>query len=200
MILFFEEYLAIILKNLRAVYTGTDSLAILHGFEHKIRHHKSDTQKALALTSFAEYFGVSLWIKDINSIFIYVNEICCNLILLQPIDDVLFQKDNDFKQNALSVCCLESDKKVVTQNERLRFLEFAAYQNGDELWLDICKMPRHSPSGRVLGVLGFAVNIAKIVPQNVKDNYQKAKSVEIPLEAVLSPDNLFTLLGGHREN
>lgn len=195
MILFFEKCLSHIIPRIKAAHNNKkDNFATLRGFVEKLEKCKSDVQKSKILNMIAEYFNVALWIKDTNNIFIYVNEACCKLILFHPIDDALFKKDGEFEQNALSVLCTKSDAKVIEKNTPLRFIEHAIYNGGKSVWIDVCKSPTHSPNNRIIGTIGSGVDISKIVPQDVKDKYREAQSVEISFDVMLTKETIIKIL------
>ena len=111
-------------------------------------------------------------------------------------DGALFLKDNDFIDNAMAPLCLHSDKEVLKRKKMLRFIEKAIYHNGESRWLDTCKCPTFSPSGRVSGTMGTGVLINRIVSRNLMTKHEGAFSIEIPLETVLTTEGLDKLIAG----
>jgi PAS domain-containing protein len=85
------------------------------------------------LKSALDTFGVALWIKDINSHFLFVNQVCCETILRCTIDDALLKTDADFKNDALAKICHISDKKVIESQKTRRFIEHAVYADGESV-------------------------------------------------------------------
>ncbi len=144
-------------------------------------------------------FEVALWVKDINGCFLYVNKACCEKILKCSKTEALSLKNGDLKKDALAQVCMKSDTEVLKSRKTQRWIEHAVYEDGRNVFIDTVKSPVYDDTKtKIIGIVGNAVDITDNVPGSVKK--AQSNSVEIPLEAVLSSDNLFNILGGLHED
>ena len=125
--------------------------------------------------------GIPIWVKDINSRFLYLNEICANDILNTTVDKAMNLTDSDFEGNALAQVCIESDKKVLESLTTIRTIEHARYADRD-IWLDVVKSPIFIGTNLV-GVSGRAKNITSTVPIEIRDRFSKAGSIVIDIDS-----------------
>lgn len=189
-LLFFEECMESLFVRIEAAFPGRGNAAALLGFKMKFEEAKTDFEKRKVVKAVTEYFNVAFWLKDTNHVFLYVNEGCCALILFCPMDEVLFKKEGEFEEDLLSKFCVLGDIKVMKLNHSIRFIEHAVYQGERHVWLDICKCPTYSPSGRVTGTMGSGVDLSLIVPDEIKEGFRTTESIEIPMREVLTPNKI----------
>lgn len=194
-LLFFDIYMCRLLLSLETAFSCNGDLKVLRGFKARHARAKTDLDKRKVIKALTEHFNVALWIKDVNHVFLYVNEGCCLLILSSPMDNgVLFKMDDDFDRDSLSEFCMLGDIKVMKEDRPLRFIEHAVYPGQQHVWLDICKWPTHSPSGRVIGTIGFGVDLSLNVSDGTKERFRSPQSFEIDMDEVLISDRILGLL------
>lgn len=192
---FFQKCLSHLIPRIAAVYSDPETTTLLYKYKDKFDNAISEIQQSKIMDAAMELFSVSMWIKDIDSNFLYHNYSCREIILSTAISDgLLFLKDNDFIDNALARLCLHSDKEVLKRKKMLRFVEKAVYTNGESKWLDICKAPTFSPSGRISGTMGTGVLLNRIVSEDLMTNHNKELSFEIPLSTILTTEILDNLV------
>lgn len=138
-------------------------------------------------------YGVAIWVKDENCRFLYVNSNCCKVILGCTEEEALGMTDDDFKQDALATICIESDKQTMFSKKTQRRIEHARYPNGKDVFLDVVKSPRIEED-RVVGTIGSAVDITRNIPEEIREKYKVADSIEIPLNAFIGVSELVDLL------
>lgn len=193
-LLFFDKCLEHLIPRIGAAFPDSDSTVILRGFKEEYNNSKSEIKRYEILDKTMKYFNVAMWIKDLDNLFLYVNEALCSLILSHPIEDSLFKVDSDFEQDEMAQICIGSDMKVLKENKMMRFLEIATYNKNKPVWLDICKVPTRGPSGRISGTMGTAVDIKNIVPDEIKKKYMEAISIEIAFGVVLTGEKITSIL------
>lgn len=192
--LFFESCLKCLIPRIEAAFPEKGNSAILHGYEANFKKAVRDTERRKILKALIDYFNIALWMKDINNIFFYLNEGCCSLILFHATDEALFKRDTDFDKDQLAHLCILGDKKVIKRNESIRFIEHARYDNGKNVWVDVCKCPTHAPGGRITGTLGCAVDLSLIVAEETKNRFVEAQSIEIPMDEILTISGITKIL------
>ncbi len=193
-LLFFDKCLEHLIPRIKAAFPDGANAAILHEFKKRYESSKSEINKYEILDEMIKHFNVATWIKDLDNLFLYVNEALCGLILFHPVEDSLFKTDLDFKKNAMARICTASDKKVVKENRMMRFLEIATYNENKPVWLDICKAPMKGPSNRISGTMGTAVDLKNIVTDETKKKYIKAVSIELPFNVVLTGEKIASII------
>lgn len=198
---FFEKCLSHLIPRIEAVFPKQKAKNVLHEYKHKFDDAISEIQQSKIMDEAMNRFKVCMWIKDIGSNFIYHNQSCRDIILstIMP-DSVLFLKDNDFIDNALAPACSHSDKEVIRRKEMLRFIEKAVYYNGESRWLDICKVPTFSPSGRINGTMGTGILINRLVSRDLMLNHRKDFYLEIPFDTVLTTEKIDEIVRGDNAN
>ena len=194
-LLFFQKCLSHLIPRISAVYSDSASVELLLAYKKKFDKALSEIHQSKIMDDAMRLFKVSMWIKDVDSNFIYHNRPCRDIILATVLPDgVLFLRDNDFIDNALAPLCLYSDGEVLRRKEMLRFVEKAVYHNGESRWLDVCKTPTFSPSGRISGTMGTGILINRIVSEHLMLNHKGPISIEIPFETVLTTQVLDDLV------
>ena len=124
---------------------------------------------------------ISIWVKDLECRFTYLNDACARDILGGvTVDEALHFTDADFDSDILAHKCMESDRKVQESLTTRRFIEHARYPNRD-LWLDVVKSPLFVKE-KLIGVVGSAKDITDHVSKKLKDSFNEPASVEIDLE------------------
>lgn len=119
----------------------------------------------------------SIWAKDLNGRFLYLNDVCARVILRTTVDKALHLTDEDFERDALAPVCMLSDKKVLESLTTRRFIEHARYADRD-LWLDAVKSPLFK-AGKLIGVVGSGKDITDTLPIEIKDRFKRAGSLEL---------------------
>lgn len=192
-ILFFEDQIDRVVSRISAAFPTGFYRSLLREYKKTYDCAINDSVRYETIKKTTEYFKVPLWMKDTNGVFIYVNCICCDTILRTK-DNVIFQKNIDFADCALSKNCEEGDKKVIDCGYDRRFIEHAMYGKNQHLWVDVYKAPLKSPSGRICGTLGTGVDLGLLASQKTKEKYTKTGSIEISLDVVLTKEKIIKIL------
>lgn len=138
-------------------------------------------------------FGVALWLKDINSQFLYANDICCTTILKCTLQEALNLKNGDLKNDALSVVCMKSDQVIIKNQVTKRWIEHAVYKDSQHIFIDTVKSPVYDDN-KLVGVVGNAVNITDVIPNIIKKQHTKSGLIEIALNESISKQRYIELL------
>lgn len=192
---FFKSCLTHLIPRVVAVYPDPNAIEILMEYKCKFDNALSEIQQSKIMDEAMSRFKVCMWMKDIDSNFIYHNQSCREIILstVMP-NSVLFLRDNDFVDNALASLCLYSDGVVIKEGKMARFIEKAIYYNGESRWLDICKAPTKTPSGRINGTMGTGILINRIVSKELMTNHKGGISIRIPMNTVLTTEEVSSIV------
>lgn len=145
------------------------------------------------VSTIRDNFGVALWIKDATHKFIFANKVCWNSILKCKEDELESLTMEDFEKDELAKVCIASDKVVMEAKKTMRFIEYAIYENGNEIVLDVVKSPRLI-CGEVIGTIGSGVIVTESILSDLKNRKKKSYSVEIPLHIVMGNRMIVELL------
>lgn len=195
----FRSQIPGIINKLKAIQF--DLLETRQNFDQLVIMEKKLTAKEIAVEEHVEIlekaintFGIPMWIKDLTGCFLHVNEACCEIILKCTADEALNFKNGDFKKDALSQVCMQSDSKVLTKKKTFRFIEHAVYEGNKHVWLDVTKSPVYNNQGNVVGTIGSAVVITDSVPSAIKELHTNSSSIEIPRYISIGQTNFVELL------
>ena len=176
----------ILLNNIK-----TDLLDTQKNIEATIKLDKKVAEKIHSqrlLNAAVEDFGIAIWMKDLDSNFIYANKICCDVILKCSLKEAIAAKDSDFEKNSLAEACMAGDKRVLDTKKTQRFIEHGIHNN-KHIFLDTIKSPLYFD--KVLsGTMGSGKNITDIIPENIKEIHKKACFIEIPIDTVLCEETI----------
>lgn len=136
------------------------------------------------ITTITDSFNVSLWAKDLDGRFLFVNKACCDTILKCSLQEAMSMANGDFRKDALSRVCMASDKLVLQKGSSMRFIEHAVYESGD-IYLDVLKSPLYK-DGRIAGTTGIGIIITDNIPERIKEQTRKSNSIEIPVNLTMS--------------
>lgn len=176
-------------------------IAKLKAIREDINDTKSNLSKLMEMenstsmvdvATIADSFHVSLWAKDLQGKFLFVNKACCEIILKCTLPEALRMTNGDFKDDALSQVCAQSDQLVLDSRKTMRFIEFAVYAEGD-VYLDVVKNPLYR-NGELIGTSGNAVIITDRIPDKIKKQIRKSNSIEIPVNTTMSPEMFIRFL------
>ena len=145
------------------------------------------------VSTIRDSFGVALWIKDSDHRYIFANKICCETILKCREEELGTYVDEDFEKDPLVQECMKSDKLVMKSRSTMRFIEYAVYENGNHVFLDVVKSPRLEDD-IVLGTIGSGVIITDSIPKGIRNQKRTSHSIEIPLNASMGPRTFVELL------
>ena len=149
------------------------------------------------VSTIRDSFGVALWIKDSDHRYIFANKICCETILKCREEELGTYVDEDFEKDPLVQECMKSDKLVMKSRSTMRFIEYAVYENGNHVFLDVVKSPRIEDD-IVIGTIGSGVIITDSIPVGIRSQGRTSHSIEIPLNASMSPRTFVELLERRR--
>lgn len=141
------------------------------------------------LEEIADMSHTLMWVKDMNSIYLYANKHHCVHFFKLPSecsDFVVGRSDvdlvNDFvertgKWNTFGDICLSTDFHCLNRNSTCSYLEMG-WIGDDFLTLSVRKAPRYDNQGRVIGIVGLAIdvsyrcqNIIKNIPDEIKSGH-----------------------------
>lgn len=137
-------------------------------------------------------FGMAIWIKDLESRFIFANKNCCDSILKCSPEDAMDKRDDEIDENSLSATCLRSDRQVMAMQETKRFIEHGLY-DGEHIFLDTIKSPVFF-KGELIGTAGSGSEITRMVSKELENLHPDACSVEIPINAILCKEEVKKIL------
>lgn len=183
------------LRNIRVELDKTNnSIQNLVAIEKKLSDQEAISVKYEHLMRSAmDSYGISVWVKDLNGRFVFVNKACCDIILKCTEVEALNMRDGDFKQDKLSAICVEDDLKVLSSLTTRRFLENAVYDDGKQLYIDVIKSPVYE-NDNLVGIIGSATDITANVPDTVKNLRESSGSIEISLDTTMGKEQLMRLL------
>lgn len=133
------------------------------------------------LESITNTLDISIWAKNLNNHFVYVNDTCAKVILRTTVDKALHLTDEDFELDDLATICIASDQKVLESLTTCRFIEHARYADRD-LWLDVVKSPLFI-AGKLIGTVGSGRDITELIPIEIKDRFSKAGALQLDVDS-----------------
>ena len=139
------------------------------------------------LRNITDTVGVAIWAKDADNHFVYANKCCTEQILHCSEDEAVSFTDSDFEKNDLAWACQTSDQYVQDSQLPMRFVEHNTF------WWDTLKVP-WKKNGKVVGTIGTARNITKIIPSEIKEEYPETATTIIPLDVEICRENIRRLL------
>lgn len=168
--------------HLEDAYTSLNRLEQLtREIEHRdsmIRMREHDIQHLEQLIrNVTDNVEDSIWAKDIDNNFVFVNQACCDKILRCAMDDVFSMTDADFEKDSIAKACTVSDEITKKSMRTCRFIESAIYDDGCS-WFDVLKSPWFS-KGQIIGTVGTARDITYLVPTDLEC---ECKTIEIPID------------------
>lgn len=168
--------------------------------EAKYEEENSETIRSEKLIKEAiNGFGIAMWLKDINGLFLYVNQVCCDTILHCTEQEALGLRNGDLKNDALSAVCMISDKQIMESLTTRRFIEHAVYADCECVVVDVIKSPAYD-GDKLIGVIGNAVNITDSIPDCIKEQCRVSCSIEIPINKTMGSKTFIELLEHRTES
>lgn len=189
---FFESHVGHLVERVKIIYNNKSDIDRLDLFKKEFIKVIRETEKQILMEQISNQFDLALWMKDKDSVFIFANKPCMNLILRSS--NPTFKSNGSFDKNALAILCIKSDQATIEKGKDMRFIEFAVYEGGENMWMDIYKSPLRNPSGEIYGTLGSGINITKIVPDDIKEKYRMAQSIEIGTSVILTANKISEII------
>jgi len=118
--------------------------------------------------------------KDINSVFLGCNRNFSNSVGLESPDDIVGKTDFDISDYEMAKRFIEMDKRVISTNEPIYGLhEFHKDFNGNEIWINVNKIPLQDENGDVIGILGTFEDITEkvMLSKKIIKNAKKYKDL-----------------------
>lgn len=156
-----------------------------------IQEDENDHRARMIHSAVGDY-GVAMWAKDLDSHFIYVNKVCCSMILKCTPEEALAVSNNVLSGNALAGICMRGDREVVKKAKTLRYLEHGIYDEG-HIVLDTIKSPFYGKLHKIVGTLGSCRDVTAGIPDDVLQKLDPC-SVIVPTAAVLGKKDLIKYL------
>lgn len=151
------------------------------------------TQNKLAEMAI-NHFEVAMWMKDLDGRFLFANKACCDKILKCTLKEALNMKNGDFKKDVLAQVCKRTDLEIMKRKVTKRYIEFAQYEDGKQIFIDTIKSPVFDDDRKVIGIVGNAVDITNSIPEIIKCQDRMSNSIEIPLDTTLNFGDFARLL------
>lgn len=175
--------------------TAQISIKHLIELEEELSKKEEEFQQSdIEIERAIDNFGVALWLKDLNSRFLYVNKVCCETILKCTQEEALGLRNGDLKKDAFAQVCMQSDNKIMESQTTRRFIEYATLENGKQIWIDTLKSPVFDNKSRIIQIMGNAIDITHNVPDIIKQSHGKTGSIEISINETLSAERYIELL------
>ncbi|MEA2100231.1 MAG: PAS domain-containing sensor histidine kinase [Campylobacterota bacterium] len=143
-----------------------------------LKEHNSELLKLLT-----QNLPDMLWVKDLDGIYMYVNQaICDGLLMAKDTDEPIGKNDMYFAQrerkthsdkpnwHTFGELCFDSDKTVVDNDKAMKFEEHGNIK-GELLYLEVYKAPFYDKNGKIIGTVGAGRDITEI------------KKIQLDLEA-----------------
>ncbi|MBA3025891.1 MAG: PAS domain-containing sensor histidine kinase [Sulfurimonas sp.] len=115
-----------------------------------------------------------LWVKDINGVYLYVNQAICDGLLMakdtnEPIgkNDLFFALREREKHidnpdwHTFGELCFNSDMIVIENNRAMKFEEYGNVK-GELLYLEVNKAPFYDKDGKIIGTVGTGRDITEL--------------------------------------
>jgi len=118
--------------------------------------------------------------KDINSVFLGCNKNFANAVGLQNPADIVGKTDFDLADEEKANHFIKIDKKVIKENTPIyNMQECHKKANGEEIWLNVNKIPLCNKKGKVIGILGTFEDITANISlsQKLEKNAKKYKTL-----------------------
>lgn len=131
----------------------------------------------------------SVWGKDVDSNFVFMNLACADNILKTTVEEALSAKDDDYEMNPLEIVCMESDRLVQDTMKTHRFFEHAIFEDGSDLWLDTTKSP-WLIDGKLVGTVGIGKDITEYVPDDVRKDCRENGYIEIEVDLMYNINDI----------
>ena len=144
----------------------------------ELKEHNSELLKLLT-----QNLPDMLWVKDLDGVYMYVNQAICDGLLMakdtnEPIgkDDIFFaQRERNAHSDkpdwhTFGELCFDSDKNVVDNNKAMKFEEHGNIK-GELLYLEVYKAPFYDKYGKIIGTVGAGRDITEL------------KKIQLDLEA-----------------
>ena len=149
--------------------------------------------------------------KDTKSVFLGCNDNFAKTVGLKNPDDIVGKTDFDVTDEEKAKHFIEIDQKVIKENKSIYGME-EVHKNaaGEEVCLDVNKVPLHDAEGNVIGVLGTFEDVTTKVSlaKKLRENAQKyMKLIEATNTAyiildtrlqIIDANNIFSELMGFR--
>ncbi len=116
--------------------------------------------------------------KDKDSVFLGCNQNFAQAVGLKCPEDIIGKTDFDLTDNDKANHFIEIDKKVINENKAIYGMqELHKKANGEEIWINVNKIPLCDENGKVIGILGTFEDITtKVFMANkLEKNAQKYK-------------------------
>lgn len=124
---------------------------------HQLREQEHFLQTLLDLDA----FPLSVFWKDVNSVYLGCNQSFLRDANLQSLDDIIGQDDYAMPWGATEAEAYRADdREVITSNQpKLGIIETQIRGDGRQTWIETNKIPFHDLNGHVMGVLGVYQDI-----------------------------------------
>ena len=136
-----------------------------------------------------------MWGKNRDGRFVFLNTACAAMILKTPVQEALNQTDADLVHDALAQVCMYGDMVVMLSGASHRFIEHARYADGSDMWLDTVKSP-WIIAGSLVGTVGVGRVITNVVPEDVREKYAEAGSIEIDINLMYNRNDIRMMMEG----
>jgi PAS domain S-box-containing protein len=139
-------------------------------------------------------FPFLVWLKDVDSRFLAVNQPFAESCGRTGVDDVMGKTDLDVWPRDLAEQYRTDDRAVLASREK-KAVEEAVADHGERKWFETYKAPVMSPDGTLLGTVGFARDITD---RKQAEAVARERTVQLDTLFTLSPDGFLSFDAGGR--
>ena len=134
-----------------------------HELENRVQVRTQELQeREQFLQTVLDTFPLSVFWKDVNSVYLGCNQNFLNDAGLQTIAQIIGKTDNELPWGETEANLYRADDRAVieTQTAKLGIVETLHHANGQTIWLETNKLPLRNLQGEVIGVLGTYQDIS----------------------------------------
>ncbi len=134
-----------------------------HELENRVQVRTQELQeREQFLQTVLDIFPLSVFWKDVNSVYLGCNQNFLNDAGLQTIAQIIGKTDHELPWGETEADFYRADDRAVieSQTPKLEIVEPQHQANGQIIWLETNKLPLHNLQGEVIGVLGTYQDIS----------------------------------------
>ena len=137
----------------------------------------------------ADSLDSSIWGKDTDHNFVFMNAACATKICKATLEDALRVPEIGHTMTPIEEVCLESDTLVHDTMKTHRFFEHARFDDGSDIWLDTTKSP-WLVDKTLVGTVGMGRDITEYVPEDVRKNCDSSGYIEIDVDLMYNVNDI----------
>ena len=146
--------------------------------DYRQRQYQEVTQKERYQRALIDTFPFMVWLKDIDSHFLSINNAFAAMIGVTYPEEAIGKTDYDFFPKALADGYLAFDREVLLSSEPKVMVESIQSDAGKAHWAEVYKSPV-LVDGKVVGTVGFARDLTEL--KKLHDDISQTKSDYVSL-------------------